>query len=240
MEEIKKFEEFNRENRHTMSGAINYEQSNFSKQDEFYKKIGHEKVIRHEYNKLKNDIDTQNQRSDIDVTLIKDNNEYKISEKRRETNFGDMLFEIYSVYENNKFGWSITGKSDGVVYFVDSKKNPYVGLFKTDDLHKIIKDNDILNQIGDKIWRDLYEVERDSYSVYFDLKINNEVVTCQLIKSYTKSKETGKILYHTMSVGIPYYVIDKCNVNYQLTNWDGVRNTNVIKNKNNSIYIYII
>lgn len=197
---------------HDMNTSLKYEQSKFEKQDEFYKKMGVVKINRFNYDN--SNIERELQRKDIDLEITTVNDKiYTVSEKNRTSNFGDVLLEIYSVYEQKKLGWAITGESDIFMYFVDSKYNPYVGEFSTKDIHNMIKKNNIMSQITDKNWNDLYKINKNTLDKVINFGDIGDV-KCVLTKAYNKN-------YVTMSVCVPYTVIDKIGVSYKLFDWNG-------------------
>ena len=197
---------------HLMTESLEYEKSCFSKQDEFYRKKGVLNIRRFDYD---NPEEKELQRKDIDLELTsKTGQVVTVSEKNRPTNYGDLLFEIWSVYEQGKPGWSVTGESDWTFYFVESLRNPYVGLFKTEDLHKFIQENKILEQITSEVWEDLHNDSKCIKDISLQIKGFETLVKCSLIKAHNKG-------YDTMSLSVPYSVLDRYGLKYWLYDWDG-------------------
>lgn len=61
------------------------------------------------------------QQNDIDVLLEKDNKIFKVSEKARDKDFGDVYLEHYSVFEDKKIGWTQDSQADILAYGIPSK-----------------------------------------------------------------------------------------------------------------------
>lgn len=197
---------------HLLVESLEYEKSCFSKQDEFYKRIGVSNIIRFDYD---NPEEKELQRKDIDLELtFKTGKVVSVSEKNRPTNYGDLLFEIWSMYEQGKPGWSVTGESDLTFYFVNSLVNPYVGIFNTKSLHAFIKDNDVLTQNTPEAWDGLHRDSKCIKDVSLWIKGFETPVKCSLIKAHNKG-------YDTMSLSVPYSVLDRYGLKYRLYDWDG-------------------
>lgn len=195
-----------------MMESLEYEKSCFKRQDEFYIRKGVTGIKRFDYD---NPGEKDVQRKDIDLVLTsKTGRTVSVSEKNRPTNYGDLLFEIWSVYEQGKPGWSLTGESDWTFYFVESLRNPYVGLFKTCDLHKFIQENKILEQITPEIWDEFHKESKCIKDILIKIKGFSSPVRCSLIKAYNKG-------YTTLSLSVPYSVLDGYGLEYWLYDWNG-------------------
>jgi hypothetical protein len=203
---------------HLLVKSLEYEKSCFSKQDEFYKRIGVSNITRFDYD---NPEEKELQRKDIDLELtFKTGKVVSVSEKNRPTNYGDLLFEIWSVYEQGKPGWSVTGESDLTFYFVNSLETPYVGIFNTKSLHAFIKDNDILTQITPEVWDGLHNDSKCILDIGLRIRGLETPVKCSLIKAHNKG-------YDTMSLSVPYSVLDRYGLKYRLCDWDGKTITDI-------------
>ncbi len=99
--------------------------------------------------------DMERQRKGIDK-VIHFNSGYKITidEKKRRKDYGDILLEIWSQYENNKRGWLYYSQCDYIVYAVMPSKKVY--LLPVLLLKKVWHDNG-------KQWQETYG-ERPSYN----------------------------------------------------------------------------
>lgn len=123
---------------HDFNNSLKTEQSNFSIQDNFYlKHFGH----------LPHRVDFEKfpgiQRQDIDLHIEnRERRVFSISEKFRPDSYGDILFEIYSVYSTEP-GWSLTSKADLLAYFLPDT----IVLLNMKQMTDILKRNNLKDQI---------------------------------------------------------------------------------------------
>lgn len=97
---------------HNIKDSLNVERSQFERQDNFYRHL-----FGHEPNRLDYEVYPDAQREDIDLTITnREGKQLTISEKYRPVDYGDILFEIWSVYPN-KHGWGMDSKADILTYW---------------------------------------------------------------------------------------------------------------------------
>lgn len=71
--------------------------------------------------------DMQTQRKGIDkIICFKSGKSFTIDEKKRRVDFGDILLELWSVYEKQKRGWLYTSQCDYIVYAIMPSKKVYL------------------------------------------------------------------------------------------------------------------
>lgn len=88
--------------------------------------------------------DLETQKKGIDKILYYGRNQsITIDEKKRRTNYDDLLVETMKNVESNKKGWLYYTQADYIVYWIEPLKKFYI--IKFDKLQKIIFDNDWVN-----------------------------------------------------------------------------------------------
>jgi len=72
-------------------------------------------------------MDKERQRKGIDKILYFNNGkQVSIDEKKRRKDYGDILLELWSVWEEKKKGWLLTAQCDYIVYAVMPSKKVYL------------------------------------------------------------------------------------------------------------------
>lgn len=124
---------------HNFKECLKFEQEGYDRQDKFYLQhfgcIPFNERIPYEENR-------RYQKSDRDLDFIYNGEVKSISEKRRKDDFPDTLFEIYSVWPNEK-GWAMHSYADLLCYFMPSS----VMVVNMQDAVGVLVNNDIPNQI---------------------------------------------------------------------------------------------
>ena len=119
---------------HIMKDSLQIEQSQFEKQDSIYRKLFLNNPHRIDYEKFP-DI----QRADIDLVIKnRSNKPVRISEKYRPYDYGDILFEVWSVYPNKK-GWVYETKADILAYWFPAR----VVIIEIQKVREIFENNGI-------------------------------------------------------------------------------------------------
>jgi hypothetical protein len=99
---------------HNFANSLNRERQQTAKADTFYREVL--KVSEIKRFNSDNEADMEMQRQDVDLLLTINGITYRISEKFRDVDYGDMYVEVYSKYPNT-LGWLHTGKPDIIFYF---------------------------------------------------------------------------------------------------------------------------
>jgi hypothetical protein len=99
---------------HNFDRSLQHEREFAGRADLFYRKhLNANAVMRYNGD---NAHDMSFQRRDIDVALTINGKNYNVSEKFRDTDFGDLYLEVYSKYPHTR-GWIHSGESDFIAYF---------------------------------------------------------------------------------------------------------------------------
>ena len=103
---------------HDFTRSIRFEHSGFDEQDEFYRKVlNAEDICRTDYD---SGTGRELQRKDVDVLLTLDGRQVKVSEKRRDRDYDDLLVEVYSKFPGTAV-WLDHSEADSLAYFVPGK-----------------------------------------------------------------------------------------------------------------------
>ena len=144
------------------------------------------------------------QREDIDLLIdIGDKKDIKISEKLRQKNYGDVLLEVWSLYENEVPGWFVEGKSDLLCIFFRDYKNPQVAIINTQELravYELFKD-----QITNSDWD--YLIRTNKTRSVKRITVNGKAYDCTLVRAENET-------YNTMSVCVPFSMLESLEVRH--------------------------
>lgn len=99
---------------HQFKKSLQYEREQTHEADKFYIEVLHATDIV----RFNSDLEThmEMQRQDVDLMLNIRGTSFRISEKFRDKDFGDLYIEVYSKYPHT-LGWMHTGSPDAIVYF---------------------------------------------------------------------------------------------------------------------------
>lgn len=99
---------------HNFKASLQHERDQAAKADRFYLEVL--KVSEIQRFNSDSDADMEMQRQDVDLILTLNNINYRVSEKFRDKDFGDLYVEVYSKYPKT-FGWLHTGTPNAILYF---------------------------------------------------------------------------------------------------------------------------
>lgn len=180
---------------HNFSQSKLYENEQIKRADKFYRDILHVSDIKRFNYQFSEE--RKMQRQDIDLILTYQNKSYKVSEKFRSKDFGDLYLEIYSKYPN-VLGWLREGVSDYLMYFTPenvyciddhSLKNFYI---------------EKLSPLLSSLW---FESINDSVKTIFNKKIYIDKIpyVISIIKALNETSEGDKWI--TMGITIPFNML---------------------------------
>jgi len=185
---------------HNFEKSLQCERNKAEEADNFYRKaFGVTKIIRYNSD---SSADMDFQRKDIDVSLTVENRVYHISEKFRETDYGDLYVEIYSKYPHVK-GWMHTGSPDVVVYFT-----PHT-VYRI--IHRGLKKfclETLFPQIPEN-W--FFEIHNSRKSIVSKkLILDKKTISINLIQAH--NKPTVGSSWETIGISIPFEVLKENGV----------------------------
>lgn len=175
---------------HDFKDSLKVEQSQFERQDNFYRHL-----FGHEPNRLDYDKYPEAQREDIDLTITNKAGKVKtISEKYRPYDYNDILLEVFSVFPNKK-GWAMDSHADILAYWFPSR------LFLLDMVQ--IKTMFTKNSISKKVHLIDGSAER------VKIEINGSEYNPLLIRARNKT-------YSSLSLVLSFEDLYKLGINYSL------------------------
>ncbi|MFZ4583048.1 MAG: hypothetical protein ACOYM7_10405 [Paludibacter sp.] len=99
---------------HRFQKSLQHERDQAEKADRIYREVlKATDIVRFNTD---SESDMEMQRQDIDLLLTIRGTTFKISEKFRDKDYGDLYIEVYSKYPHTK-GWMHTGKPNAIIYF---------------------------------------------------------------------------------------------------------------------------
>lgn len=99
---------------HNFKSSLQHERNQAAKADFFYTDVL--KVSEIKRFNSDSEFDMEMQRQDVDVLLTLNGITYRVSEKFRDKDFGDLYVEVYSKYPKTP-GWLHTGSPNALLYF---------------------------------------------------------------------------------------------------------------------------
>jgi len=183
---------------HNFKNSLQHEREQTFKADQFYKEILKASEIKRFNSDTEDDMIMQ--RQDVDVLVTINDIIYRISEKFRDKDYGDMYIEVFSKYPN-KMGWLHTGSPNAILYFT-----PHSVYWIT---HKSLKEfcfQKLFDVIPANWYHDLYQSDKtiEAKSIVLDetrIKLN-------LIQSHNKD---GKV-WETIGISLPFDMLEKFGV----------------------------
>lgn len=167
---------------HNFDASLKYERSMARKADDFYlSKLAATRIVRYD---SATSSDMRMQLQDVDLSLTLNEITYKISEKFRDKEYGDLYVEVYSKYPTTQ-GWLFTGSPNAILYFT-----PHFVYWIT---HKSLAAFciDILFPAIPVLW--FLELYNSKTSIITKrVKIENKFVKINLIKAYNSMSDGAK------------------------------------------------
>lgn len=185
---------------HNFEKSLQREQSKTNEADKFYRNVfGATEIVRYNSD---SDFDMDFQRKDIDVSLTVEGKVYHISEKFRETDYGDLYIEIYSKYPHVE-GWMHTGSPDVMVYFTPRAiyRIIYRGL-------KSFCLESLFPQIPEKWFSEIHNSGK--LIVAKKLMLAEKTISVNLIQAHNKPNDGSS--WETIGISIPFEVLEENGV----------------------------
>ncbi len=153
--------------------------------------------------------DMEMQRQDVDVMItLSSGLTYKISEKFRDKDYGDLYVEVFSKYPSTP-GWLETGSPNAVLYFTPSSVYWIT--------HKSLASfclNVLFPSIPHTWYSELFESHQTITSKY--IKIKGELVKINLIQAHNFLPDGTK--WETIGISIPFSILQKNGV--KIMSWN--------------------
>jgi len=185
---------------HNFEKSLQRERNKANEADLFYRNVFHAtEIIRYNSD---NEFDMEFQRKDIDLTLTIENQKYHVSEKFRETDYGDLYVEFYSKYPHVK-GWMHTGSPDIIVYFTPN--------FIYRIIHRGLENfclEKLFPQIPEKCFFDIHSSGKSI--VREKIILNERLIPINLIQAHNKPS-TGSS-WETIGLSISFDILEENGV----------------------------
>lgn len=186
---------------HNFRNSLQHEREQAAKADIFYRDVL--KAIEIKRFNTDSETDMAMQRQDVDVMFKLNGITFRVSEKFRDKDFGDLYIEVYSKYPHTQ-GWLHTGSPNAILYF--TPQNVYW------ITHKSLKTfclNQLLLAIPENWYDDLYKSHHTIESK--KLIVSNKVIYLNLIQSHNKDGAA----WETIGVSLPFEVLEQFGVKYK-------------------------
>lgn len=159
---------------HNFKISLENERSQAEKADRFYSEILEASEIKR-FNS-DSEADMVMQKQDVDVLLTMNNTTYRVSEKFRDKDYGDLYVEVFSKYPQTP-GWLETGSPNAVLYFTPNCiywiTHKSLSAFCLETLFPLIPT---------KWFEELFQSHKSIISK--QLKLNNKFVKINLIQAH--------------------------------------------------------
>ncbi len=186
---------------HNFRKSLNHEREQTNFADKFYREdLGVTEIKR--FNTDSED-DMIMQRQDVDVLLTVKSITYRVSEKFRDIDFGDLYIEVYSKYPKVE-GWLHTGSPNAILYF--TPKNVYW------ITHKSLKDF-CLNKLFPKIKSEWFDeiLESGKTITGKSIAIDEKNFKINLIQAHNQDGKEWK----TMGLSVSFEILESFGVKFK-------------------------
>lgn len=183
---------------HNFNASLQHERESAGKADEFYREVLHVSDIKR-FN-TDSDADMEMQRQDVDVLLTLSGITYRVSEKFRDTDYGDLYVEVYSKYPKAR-GWLHTGSPNAILYFTPESvywiTHKSLSFFCLQTLFPLIPDS---------WYEELYLSHKSILSR--QILVNDKILTVNLIQAHNRDGSE----WETIGVSAPFWVFEENGV----------------------------
>lgn len=187
---------------HNFNKSLLFERSKADFADNFYRTILNVTEIKR-FNS-DNEEDMFYQKQDIDVEVKLKEKVYRISEKFRDKDFGDLYIEVFSMYPEVA-GWMKTGNPDAIMYFTP-KNACWISHLSL----KFFYENKLLPHLNMEWFQEIYQ----SGKTITDKMIEIEDATYKI--SLIQAHNHNKVEWKTLGVSVPYNLLEKSGVKYKM------------------------
>ncbi len=186
---------------HNFKKSLQHEREQTSRADRFYTEVLNATFIKR-FN-TDSDEDMRMQRQDVDALITVNGITFKISEKFRDVDYGDLYIEVYSKYPKT-LGWMHTGSPNAILYFT-----PRSVYWMTHSSLKNFCINELFNAIPAQWLAELYESKKSIE--YKKIRIKGADIDLHLIQSHNKDGES----WETIGVSVAFDVLKYFGVKFR-------------------------
>ena len=177
---------------HNFDQSLEHERNQTIKADTFYRDVLNAIDIKRFDTDSEADMDKQ--RQDVDLIFTLNNITYKVSEKFRDKDYGDLYVEVFSKFPKTK-GWLETGSPNAIIYFT-----PNSVYWIT---HKSLAEfclKSLFPAIPHNWYVDLYQSNKTIVSKY--LKIESKIQKLNIIQAHNSLADGSK--WETIGISAPF------------------------------------
>lgn len=185
---------------HNFENSLHHERDQAAKADAFYRDVLLVSKIKR-FN-TQSDADMEMQLQDVDVLLTINGVTYRVSEKFRDTDYGDLYVEMYSKYPSTA-GWMHTGSPNAILYF--TPKSVYWITHKSLSTFCL----EVLFPLIPKIWCNQLFLSHKTI-VSKRLALNGNTIKINLIQAH--NHPTSGNNWETIGLSAPFTVFEKNGV----------------------------
>ncbi len=185
---------------HNFKTSLKHEREQTAMADAFYRDVLKVSVIKR-FNSDSH-ADMEMQRQDVDVLLTLNETTYRVSEKFRDKDYGDLYIEIYSKYPKT-LGWLHTGSPNAVLYFT-----PKTVFWIT---HKSLSSfclNILFPLVSESWFLDIFLSKKSIVSK--EISMNNKSVKINLIQAHNSMSDGSQ--WETIGLSAPFSVFEENGV----------------------------
>ena len=186
---------------HNFTASLQHEREQTLKADAFYREtLKVSELIRFNSDSK---ADLEMQRQDVDLLLTLNNITYRVSEKFRDVDYGDLYIEVYSKFPKT-MGWLHTGSPNAILYFMPELvywiTHKSLHSFCTEVLFPSFPENWFLM---------LYQSQKTIVSKR--ISINGKTIKINLIQA--RNQDGAR--WSTLGISIPFWVLEENGVKFK-------------------------
>ena len=183
---------------HNFKASLNHEREQAARADLFYRDVLKVSDIKR-FN-TDSEVDMEMQRQDVDLLLTLNGTIYRVSEKFRDKDYGDLYIEVYSKYPKT-LGWLHTGSPNAILYFT-----PDSVYWIT---HKSLSSfclHTLFPLIPAAWYEELFQSHKTVVSK--ELLLKGESIKINLIQAHNRDG----VAWETIGISVPFEVLEKNGV----------------------------
>lgn len=185
---------------HNFEQSLIDEKKLSTRADKFYREVLNVSDIKRFNSDSESDMEMQ--RQDIDLLLTLKEITYRVSEKFRDKDFGDLYIEVFSKYPQTP-GWLISGTPNAILYFT-----PFSVYWITHLSLKNFCQKTLLPAIPENYYSKIFKSGKTIISE--KIKMNDEIYDINIIQAHNHPTEGSN--WETIGISIPFEVLEKFNV----------------------------
>ncbi len=185
---------------HNFELSLKHERKQAKMADAFYRDVL--KVTKIERFNTDSVADMEMQRQDVDVILTLNGISYRVSEKFRDKDYGDLYVEIFSKYPKIK-GWLHTGTPNAILYFT-----PNTVYWITHFSLAAFCINKFFPLIPKEFFKELFQSHQSIISKR--INIDNKSIKINLIQAHNSSPDGSD--WETIGMSAPFFFFEENGV----------------------------